>query len=149
MRWTALTMCWLLVGMGVTPGLAQAADEAQKKLQGAWLGTKAEQDGKSATSLVGHRLTFTGNHFQIRSKNGNGLFEGTFRTDPSAKPAAIDFAHTGGALKGKQWKGIYRMDGETLAICDNAPNVKKGRPATFEAKQGSGYVCLTFKRAKA
>jgi uncharacterized protein (TIGR03067 family) len=68
--------------------------------------------------------------------------------DPSAKPVAIDFEHTGGVLKGKAWKGIYALDGDTLAICDNAPNLDKRRPAAFEAKSGSGYVLITFKRSK-
>jgi uncharacterized protein (TIGR03067 family) len=68
--------------------------------------------------------------------------------DPSAKPAAIDFDHTDGALKGKPWKGIYVLDGDTLTTCDNAPNLDKRRPAAFEAKSGSGYVLITFKRAK-
>jgi hypothetical protein len=65
-----------------------------------------------------------------------------------AKPAAIDFEHTEGALKGKVWKGIYTPDGDTLTTCDNAPDVDKGRPAAFEAKSGSGYVLITFQRAK-
>jgi len=68
--------------------------------------------------------------------------------DARAKPAAIDFAHRGGALKGKAWKGIYVLDGYTLPICDNAPNLEKGRPTALEAKSGSGYVLITFKRAK-
>jgi len=51
-----------------------------------------------------------------------------------------------GALKGKAWKGIYALDGDTLTICDNAPNLNKGRPAAFDAKTGSGYVLITFKR---
>jgi hypothetical protein len=67
--------------------------------------------------------------------------------DPSAKPAAIDFEHKEGVLKGKAWKGIYALDGDTLTICDNAPNLNKGRPTTFEIKSGSGYVLITFKRA--
>lgn len=40
------------------------------------------------------------------------------------------------------------MSGITLTMCDNAPNPDKGRPAAFEAKSGSGYVLITFKRAK-
>jgi uncharacterized protein (TIGR03067 family) len=68
--------------------------------------------------------------------------------DPNAKPAAIDFEHMEGALKGNAWQGIYALDGDTLTICDNAPNLNKGRPAAFEAKSGSGYVLITFKRSK-
>jgi hypothetical protein len=35
-----------------------------------------------------------------------------------------------------------------LTTCDNAPNTGKGRPAAFEAKAGSGYIVITFKRAR-
>ena len=141
-------MCWLILGTWLIPAFAQPAEEAQKKLQGTWTATKAERDGKAADDVVGHRLSFTGNRFQIQSKDGKPLYAGTVRVDPSAKPAAIDFEHTEGALKGKAWKGIYALDGDTLAICDNAPNLDKGRPVAFEAKSGSGYVLITFKRAK-
>ena len=89
----------------------------------------------------------TGNQFQIQSTDGKLLYAGTVRVNPTAKPAAIDFEHTEGALKGKAWKGIYARDGDTLRICDNAPDVNKGRPGAFEARRGSGHVLITFKRA--
>ena len=139
-------MCWLILGAGLA--FAQPAAEAQKELQGTWLATKAERDGKAADDVVGHRLSFSGNRFQIHSKDGKPLYAGTVRVDPSAKPAAIDFDDTEGPLKGKAWKGIYALDGDTLTTCDNAPNPDKGRPAAFEAKSGSGYVLITFNRAK-
>ena len=138
----------LILGTGLVPAFAQPAEEAQKKLQGTWSATKAERDGKAADDVVGHRLSFTGSRFQIRSKDGKPLYEGTFRVDPGTKPAAIDFEQTEGALKGKSWKGIYALDGDTLTTCDNAPNLDKGRPAAFEAKTGSGHILITFKREK-
>jgi uncharacterized protein (TIGR03067 family) len=141
-------MCWLILGSWLVPAFAQPAQEAQKKLQGSWTATKAERDGKPADDVVGNRLSFTGNRFRIQSKDGKLLYAGTVRVDPNAKPAAIDFEHTEANLKGKAWKGIYILDGETLTICDNAPNLDKGRPTAFEAKGGSGYVSITFKRAK-
>jgi uncharacterized protein (TIGR03067 family) len=98
--------------------------------------------------VVGHRLSFTGNRFQIQSKDGKPLYAGTVRVDPSAKPAAIDFEHTEGVVKGKTWKGIYALDDGTLTICDNAPNLDERRPTAFEAKSGSGYDLITFKGAK-
>jgi uncharacterized protein (TIGR03067 family) len=108
----------------------------------------AERDGKAVDDIVRHRLSFTGNRFQIQSKDGKPLYAGTVRVDPGAKPAAIDFEHAEGALKGKTWKGIYRLDGDTLTTCDNAPNLDQRRPPAFEAKSGSGYVLITFKGAK-
>ena len=48
-------------------------------------------------------------------------------------------------------EGLYlptTQRGQELEICDNAVNMHKARPAAFEAKVGSGYVCLTFKSDK-
>jgi uncharacterized protein (TIGR03067 family) len=148
MRRMTWAVCWLFLGTGLVAAFAQQAEGAQKKLQGTWAATRAERDGKVADDVVGHRLSFTGNRFQIRSEDGKTLYEGTFRVDPRAKPVAIDFEHTGGAMKGKTWKGIYALDVDTLTTCDNGPNLDKGRPAAFEAKSGSGYILITFKRAK-
>jgi uncharacterized protein (TIGR03067 family) len=142
----ASSPCWLILVTGLA--VAQPGEEAQKKLQGTWTAKKAERDGKAADDVVGHRLSFTGNRFQIQSKDGKTLYAGTVRLDPSAKPAAIDFEHTQGALKGKTWKGIYALEGDMLMTCDNAPNLDKGRPTALEAKSGSGYVLITFQRAK-
>ena len=143
------TMCWLIISTGLVLACALPAKAAETTLQGTWIATKAEQDGKTADDLVGHRLSFMGNRFEIRSKDGKPLYSGTVQINPSAKPATIDFHQKNGALNGKVWKGIYAVDGDTLTTCDNAPSLKKGRPTAFEAKSGSGYVLITFKRAKA
>jgi uncharacterized protein (TIGR03067 family) len=99
-------ICWLILGTTLVRASARPGEEAPK-LQGAWAATKAERDGQAADDLVGHRLSFTGNRFQIQSKDGKVLYAGTIRVDPGAKPATIDFEHTEGALEGKAWKGIY------------------------------------------
>ena len=140
--------CLLILATGLVPAFAQPAEEAQKKLQGTWTARRAERDGKAADDVLGNRLSFTGNRFRIQSRDGKLLYSGTVRVDPGAKPATIDFEHTEGAQKGKAWKGIYTLDGDTLTVCDNAPNLDKGRPAAFEANSGSGYVLITFRRAK-
>src|SRR5262249_43510413 len=107
MRRMTWAMGWLILATRLLPAFAPLAEEAQKQLQGTWAATKAERDGKAADDVVGHRLTFTENRFQIRSQDGKTLYEGTFRVDATTKPATIDFEHTEGALKGKMWKGIY------------------------------------------
>jgi uncharacterized protein (TIGR03067 family) len=143
-----LALCCLILGTGLVVAFAQPAEEAPKNLQGSWTATKAQRDGKAIDDVVGHQLSFTGKRFRIQSRDGKPLYAGTVRVDPSAKPAAIDFEHAEGALKGKAWKGIYAVDGDTLTTCDNAPDLDKGRPTAFEAKSGSGYVLITFQRAK-
>jgi uncharacterized protein (TIGR03067 family) len=148
MRRITRAMCWLILGTGLVPALAHPAEEAPKRLHGTWTAIKAERDGIAADDVVGHRLSFASDRFQIRSKDGKLLYAGTFRVASSTKPAAIDFEHTDGPVKGKAWRGIYALDGDTLTVCDNAPDLDKGRPAAFEAKMGSGYVLITLKRAK-
>jgi uncharacterized protein (TIGR03067 family) len=145
---TGWAMCGLMLGAGLVAAFGKPAAEAHKELQGTWAATKAERDGEAAPDVVGHRLSFSGDRFQIRSREGKLLARGAFRVDPSTKPAAIDFEHTEGALKGKAWKGIYVLDGDTLRICDNAPNLDRGRPAALEAPTGSGHIVITFQRAK-
>jgi uncharacterized protein (TIGR03067 family) len=138
----------LVLGTSSSPCDAETAGQARKKLQGTWVAQAAQRDGKPAADVVGHRLTFTGGRFSIRSRGGKVLYEGTFEVDPGSKPAAIDFKHEKGALKGKVWKGIYSLEGDGLRTCDNAPDLARARPSSFRARAGSGYVAITFKRGK-
>jgi uncharacterized protein (TIGR03067 family) len=141
-------ICGSILSAWFTVFCMHPAVSAETGLQGNWTATKAERDGKAAEDVVGHRLALTGNRFHIQSKDGKLAYAGSVRMDANAKPAAIDFENTEGTAKGQAWKGIYALDGDTLMIVDNAPDPKKARPAAFEAKSGSGYVLITFKRAK-
>ena len=130
-----------------TAGLAtDARAQPPGKLDGAWTVVSAERDGKPADELKGHRLTFAGDTFVIE-RDGKMLYKGTFKADPAKKPAQIDFRNTQGEAKGQAWRGIYRLEGETLTIVDNAPDTKKPRPTQLTTKPDSGHVMLTFKRA--
>ena len=131
----------LVAGFGVD-ALAQPAG----KLDGAWTAVSAERNGKPADELKGHRLTFAGDTFVIE-RDGKTIYKGTFKTDPAKKPAQIDFQNTEGEAKGKTWRGIYRLEGDTLKTVDNAPDTTKPRPARFATKPDSGHVMLTFTRA--
>ena len=141
---SALSLSILGAGLAVIGALPA---EATQRLQGSWDATKAERDGKAAGELVGHRLTFTGSKFLIRSNSGKRLYAGTARTSSNVRPAAIDFTHQEGDLKGKVWKGIYALDRNKLIICDNAPDLEKVRPASFD-ECGSGYVLVAFERRR-
>jgi uncharacterized protein (TIGR03067 family) len=142
-----LRVCALLLGTGLVVAGALPAD-AQAVLRGNWVATKAETNGALSPGVVGHRLSLSGDRFEIRSKDGKALYAGTVRTNPEATPATIDFLHAQGMLRGKVWKGIYALNGDMLTVCDNAADMGKGRPAAFESKSGSGYVLVTFVRAK-
>ncbi len=142
-----LVACGVIFCVGlIVAGALSAA--AQAALEGNWVATKAETNGAASPEVVGHWLSFSGDRFEIRSRDGKDVFAGTVRMQPAATPSAIDFAHTLGALNGKTWHGIYKLDGDTLTVCDNAADLAKARPTAFETKPGSGFVLLTFVRAK-
>ena len=113
-------------------------------IQGAWAVVSAEQDGKPTTDVAKHRLTFSGDTFTIQ-RDDRTLYRGTYSVDAGKQPAWIDFRHTGADLAGKTWKGIYRLEGGKLTICDNAPAMAKPRPTRFAT--GAGYICIVFTRA--
>jgi len=129
-----------------TGGLANTVPaQPRAKLDGTWTAVSAERNGKPADEIKGHRLTFAGDTFVIE-REGKTLYKGTFKTDPAKKPAHIDFIQTEGQDKGKTWRGIYLLEGDTLRTNDNAPDVSKPRPTQFTTKPDSGYVLVVFKR---
>jgi uncharacterized protein (TIGR03067 family) len=137
----------MLVMIASLTASAPGADAQEKDgLLGTWVAVSAERNGRAAEDLEGHELTFAGDRFTIRSK-GKVLYQGSYRVEPSKKPAAIDFTHTEGEAKGKTWLGIYLLEGSGLKICDNADDPGKGRPAAFVTEPGSGRVLVNFTRA--
>jgi uncharacterized protein (TIGR03067 family) len=135
---------WLLatVAFGV---MADPTD--RDRLQGFWTAESAQRDGREAPDIRGHELVFKGDTFTIRTKDET-LYTGTFELDASKMPHTIDFKHTKGSLRGKTWRGIYKLEGESLTICDNAGDPSKERPTRFETEPGSGLVRILFKKSK-
>lgn len=113
------------------------------QLQGEWQAVAAQRNGAPAPDLVGHRLAFTKDRFRIM-RDGTLLYGGTYTTDPSARPARIDFHQDEGAALRGEWRGIYRFEGDRLEIVDNADDVHKPRPTRFTTAPGSGYVLVRF-----
>ena len=68
-------------------------------------------------------------------------------TGESPKPTDMVKVHYRGTLPdGKEIKGIYEMDGDTLKSCV-APAGKE-RPKEFSAGKGTGHTLRVFKRMK-
>ena len=130
------------------PVPAMAADPAEEraKLEGAWTAISAERNGEEAAELVGHRLEFAGRRFHITAQ-GRILYVGSYAVEPEPQPAQIDFQHEEGGAAGATWQGIYRLEDDTLTICDNALDVTKPRPTEFTTQPGSGHVLLVFRRS--
>jgi uncharacterized protein (TIGR03067 family) len=122
-------------------------DAPDKALQGTWVVTTAQREGKDAADVVGHRLKIDGDRFEIR-EGDKLLFRGTLAIDKSAgKLWQVDIKHSHGDLAGKKWLGVMRVrDDGVLVICDNAVDPEKPRPEALESKPGSGTILLEFRR---
>jgi uncharacterized protein (TIGR03067 family) len=137
--------------LGAVLALAALAADARKDedaLQGQWKATSVVTNGKpsEAKEIANVKLVVAGD--KMTALDGNdALAEYTFRLDPAARPRAIDFAVQSGADKGKVVLGVYKIEGDTLAVCVAEPG-KKERPKEFRSPEGSSFIHLVFQRIK-
>ncbi len=115
------------------------------ELEGTWLAVEARVNGEPALEVVGQKLSFTGNRFQIR-KNGELLYGGCVDLDTSEEISTIEFdQNETDSLFGTRL-GIYRWNGDALEICDNAPDMAAHRPNDFSQRNDQGRVWVRFAR---
>jgi uncharacterized protein (TIGR03067 family) len=124
-----------------------AVKRALEKLQGKWERVSFTIDGKEHEPeedkgrfqvIKGEKATFM---FKDQERNTSSL-----KIDPVKNPSHIDYTHEDGPAKGKTFKGIYKIDGDTFTVCFSAPD--KDRPTDFDCKSGSGVFLAVHKRVK-
>lgn len=115
-------------------------------LHGVWVAQSCERNGKPAPDILGRIFEFRDRTFSIKSKDGEVLYHGTYHGNERANPATIDFVHQDDWLLGTTWKGIFKRDGDTLKICDNAPFPTGERPTDFTTRAESNRVSATMQR---
>ncbi|MGI9404571.1 MAG: TIGR03067 domain-containing protein [Hyphomicrobium sp.] len=125
--------------------LSKGAGSPKTGLEGTWFARSATLAGKDAPKIVGQRLSFNGDRFRI-TKEGKLLFGGNFSVDATAEPPSIQFEQSETQTLSGSWLGIYELDGNTLRICDNAPDMTKPRPKNFSECAAAGYVLIRFSR---
>lgn len=128
----------------LTPVPAQ--DGKKTEIEGAWELTAFEQDGAAVKSQPDTRLVVTGDKFVI--KVGDKVIAGgTSVLDPGKRPKTIDATYTDGRDKGKAFKGIYQLDGDTLTF-SRAGAPDRPRPTTFKTTAEGGGMVSVYRRAK-
>jgi RNA polymerase sigma factor (sigma-70 family) len=123
-------------------------------LQGRWAAVTVEADGKAMPQADLKRrgivLSFGGGDFTLQEADAEHFPHGTFRIDPTARPKAMDFDQqrlfgpAGG--KADTSLAIYKLEGDTLTVCQAAPGGK--RPTEFRAAAGSGRQLTVFQRQR-
>lgn len=124
----------------------RAAEDGKTELEGTWDLVSLERDGKEIKPQKDTKALFTGDKFVIQVGD-KVIAGGTFKIDAGQKPKATDATYTEGQDKGKSFKGIYQIDGDTLKFC-RAGSPNQERPTVFKTKAGTDGVASIYKRAK-
>jgi uncharacterized protein (TIGR03067 family) len=125
-----------------------AVREELARFQGTWQLLTAETDGKKIDEDQAKqiRVTMTGNTHTVRFGDRVIAENVRFAIDPSKTPRWTTDAIDEGPDKGKEMRGIYRLEGDRLTSC--VAKVGGERPTEFSAKPGSGQTLRTFVRVK-
>jgi uncharacterized protein (TIGR03067 family) len=147
-RVVILIACWALfvsTAVGQKPDDAVAAE--LKALVGKYRVKKAEVGGKDVTE------DFKEMKFEVTGPGkyvvqfGEEKDDATFTVDVTKKPKEMDIKSTGGPLKGKTVKIIYKLEDDTITVCFDHDK-PENRPMKFETKEGTMLVLIVYKREK-
>jgi uncharacterized protein (TIGR03067 family) len=128
-----------------SPGAAQEAARntpgALDALQGRWVVTGAEHNGRPLDAIKGGVMTVAGSAFEIRTAAGT-IVKGTLRVDGSRAPAHMDLVHADGAI----WEAVYEVSGDTFRINYVEAGGKDPRPAAFTTSPDTEESLVILRR---
>jgi uncharacterized protein (TIGR03067 family) len=110
-------------------------------LQGRWLVTGGEHNGKPMEAIKGGVLTITGTSFEIRTASGN-LMKGTLSVDTTMRPLQMDLVHTNGT----RWEAIYEAQPDALWLNYVQSGGKDPRPVAFKTSEKTEESIVTLRR---
>jgi len=143
-----LTLLALVCSLSLAAAADDDANKADKdKLQGTWQMVSITVNGEEvpADDLKEVKLVVKADNFQVETPQTK--LEAKFTLDPEKKPKAMDVSVLSGKDKGKTFKVIYALEGDTFKTCRPA-DAAKDRPTEFSSKQDSGLILTVWKRAK-
>ena len=126
-------------------------DDATKKevakLLGTWRVQSAQREGQPLEGFKdGLTASTKDGKIAVKFPDGTEGGYGTYTLDLTLTPKGINYTLDYGPYKGKEVKGIYSTESDTLKICRSDPG--KERPKEFTTKADSGRMLFTAKREK-
>ncbi len=110
-------------------------------LQGRWVVSAAEHNGKPFDAIKGGVMTIASEGFEIRTASGN-MLKGTLKVDSSKQPSQMDLIHA----DGERWEAIYAIEGETFRLNYVEAGGKDTRPTTFTTSDATEATVIILRR---
>ena len=125
-----------------------AVKQELARFQGTWQLVYSETDGKTTPGdrIQAVRVEIKGNSHSVYFGDKQVVHDVSFTLDPTVTPRTTDDTINDGPDKGKQFHGIYELEGDTLASC--VAKVGENRPTKFATIPGSGHTFRVFKRVR-
>ncbi len=146
MKWRWSVVALLAVALVSHNVRADDAKDDLKALQGTWDLIYFERDGKEVKLLKDTKAINTGDRFVVK-RGDEVIAAGMMKLDPGKKPKASETTYTEGPDKGKTFKGIYQIEGDTAKFC-RAGSPDGERPTAFKTEPGTGQLVAVYRRAK-
>jgi RNA polymerase sigma factor (sigma-70 family) len=129
---------------------AEESDPHPSDLSGNWQAVSFEQDGRQKFSAEDVRKVTARFHncrYQITPLpwGPEGSFDGGYQIDGD-EPKSFSLYPAKGVLKGQAFRGIYRVEGDTLTLCFSWPPLD--RPMEYRSRPNSTIVLAVFRRAR-
>ncbi|HEY3637947.1 MAG TPA: TIGR03067 domain-containing protein [Rhizomicrobium sp.] len=140
-RWGWLVLCISLLAGCDSRSAGNSADDLQQ-WQGTWKMTATTYEG--APQSADMAWVVKGNQYFIRMNGQLGVDPYMFKLDADKKQIDVFHHDTPPGTFGGSWKGIYKIDGDTLTVCYDLAGLHY--PDAFAASAGSRQVLYEFRR---
>jgi uncharacterized protein (TIGR03067 family) len=129
------------------PAQSQDQDAAERqKLVGTWQGLVVNGRGERVDRGIAKLTEVVITPTKIRAKDDNVSFgEGTYKLDLTQTPRRLDPTGTDGQVKGRDFLGIYTLEGDTLKWCVSNPG--RARPTEYKTTPAVQFY-MVLKRVK-
>lgn len=129
--WTGALLGLAAVG-AMLPAQSQDQEKAERqKLAGTWRGFvvagRGEREDRGPVKLT--EVVITADTVTARDDN-QSFGEGKYKLDLTQTPRRMDSSGTTGNVKGREFTGIYTLEGDTLKWC--VANPGKPRPTEYK-----------------